>query len=81
MRSFLILARYAAETVFDEQVEKLRQAGALLWPPRNAAHLLVAWTRYTRIRTKLVVYEWYLFIRGLLGLENAMPGGLGDATS
>ena len=73
MRSFLILARYAAQTVFDEQLEILRATGALVWPPSNAGKLLVAWTHYTRIRLKLGLYEWYLHLRGMLGLENAAP--------
>ncbi|KAI9727152.1 MAG: hypothetical protein M1828_007353 [Chrysothrix sp. TS-e1954] len=73
MRSFLILARYAAQTVFDEQVELLRKSGALLWPPRHAATLFVAWIHFTRVRLKLGLYEWYLHTRGLLGLENAAP--------
>lgn len=74
MRSFLILARYAAQTVFDENVESLRATGALLWPPRNATTLLIAWTQFTRVRLKLALYECYLYIRGQLGLENEMPG-------
>ena len=74
MRTFLILARYAAQTVFDEQLEKLREVGSLIWPPSNARRSVVAWSQYTRVRLKLSLYEWYLFLRGLVGLENEVPG-------
>ena len=74
MRSFLILARYAAQTVFDESVESLRITGALMWPPHNARRLLIAWTQFTRVRLKLALYEWYLYVRGMLGMENEIPG-------
>ncbi len=77
MRSFLILARYAARTVFDEQLELLRSTGTLLWPPRNAGKLLVAWTQYARVEFKLEIYEWYLYLRGVFGLKNEGPQGLG----
>lgn len=74
LRSFLILARYAARTVFDEQLETLRGTGSLLWPG-NAFHLLRAWTSYARIGLKLGLYEWYLHMRALFGLKNEIPAG------
>lgn len=73
IRSFLILARYAARTVFDEQLELLRNTGTLLWPPRNAGRLLSAWTSYARTSLKLEVYEWYLWIRGVMGKTVPAP--------
>ncbi|KAK5136123.1 hypothetical protein LTR04_004562, partial [Oleoguttula sp. CCFEE 6159] len=41
VRTFLILARYASRTVFDEQLESL--SGSYLWP-RNLLTLLAAWS-------------------------------------
>lgn len=76
MRSFLILARYAAQTVYDESKETLSEGGGLLWPPRHAVSFLAAWTRFTRVRISLHVYEWFLFARGLLGLSNDVPSAL-----
>ena len=73
MRSFLILARYAAQTVFDESVECLRAHGALLWPPGNAKEFAYAWANFSRVRLKLAMYEWYLYVRGLLGMTNDLP--------
>jgi len=74
LRSFLILARYAARTVFDEQLEKLRDRGSLLWP-RNAFHVIGAWTSYARVGLKLGIYEWYLHTRAFFGLKNEVPAG------
>ena len=75
VRSFLILARYAAATVFAEQLELLREKGGLLWPPGNAARLVVAWVRYAKVVVRLRVYESVLYMRGLVGLDNAAPAG------
>lgn len=75
LRSFLILARYAARTVFDEQVELLRATGGLLWPPGNAVRLVGAWTSYARVGLKLGLYEWFLYARSLVGLKNEAPAG------
>ena len=73
MRSFLILARYAARTVFDEQLELLRSTGSFLWPPRNTQRLLSAWSSYARVRVKLEVYEWYIWLRGMMGMTVPAP--------
>ncbi|KAB8621936.1 hypothetical protein FH972_026045 [Carpinus fangiana] len=77
VRSFLILARYAAQTVYDESVEQLRATGSLLWPPSHAGRLLVAWTQFTKRRIRLNLYEWVLYLRGALGLANEMPAQVG----
>lgn len=76
VRSFLILARYAARTVFDEQLEVLRGPGAssLLWPS-NAWRVLRAWSSYARVGLKLGVYEWFLHARAFVGLRNEIPEG------
>ena len=72
VRSFLILARYAAQTVWEEQVDFLRAKGGLLWPPTHPAILIAAWTNLMRIRLKLAIYEGFLYIRGRLGFTNEL---------
>lgn len=75
IRQFLILARYAAATVLEEQLEGLRRVGGLFWPPGNAVGAVRAWGRYGVVVGKLGVYECWLWVRGLLGLGNELPGG------
>ncbi|PGH16416.1 Atypical/ABC1/ABC1-B protein kinase [Helicocarpus griseus UAMH5409] len=69
LRTFLILAKYATCTVFEEQMETIRQHGSILWP-RNFLRLLQAWASYLRVEIKLEVYESWLAIRGRLGMTN-----------
>lgn len=64
VRTFLILARYASRTVYEEALENIH--GSLLWPP-NFVRFLVAWAQYKRMELKLSTYEVYLDIRRLLG--------------
>lgn len=64
-RTFLILARYASRTVYEEQLEAIK--GSLLWP-MNALGFLRAWAGYKRLDLKLTSYEMYLSIRRLFGL-------------
>jgi aarF domain-containing kinase len=65
-RTFLILARYASRTVYEEQLEKLR--GSLFWPS-NLLSFLRAWGAHMRVELKLNAYESYLKLRALLGME------------
>ncbi|WEW55479.1 hypothetical protein PRK78_000910 [Emydomyces testavorans] len=69
LRAFLILARYATCTVFDEQMESIRRRGSILWPS-NFFQLIRAWVSYLRIEMKLGIYEQWLSVRGRLGLAN-----------
>ena len=64
VRTFMILARYAARTVFEEQVEGIR--GSLLWMP-NLWHYSLALFRYGLVVGKLRAYELYLSARRRLG--------------
>lgn len=73
VRSFLILAQYAAYTVWEEQVELLKKSGGLFWPPRNFVRVVLAWTSYAQTVAKLNVYEWYLWIRGKMGRRMEAP--------
>ena len=68
VRSFLILARYAAETVWNEQKEILRRGGRLV-----SIEALRDWTGYARIVGKLWVFEWVLWIRGKIGRRMEAP--------
>ncbi|KAF2004833.1 ABC1 kinase family protein [Amniculicola lignicola CBS 123094] len=64
-RTFLILARYASRTVYEEQLEKLR--GSVLWPS-NFLVFLRALTAHFRVEMRLNFYEGYLGLRAMLGL-------------
>ena len=66
MRTFLILARYASRTVYEEQLDHL--SGSILWPG-NFVKWLRAWTRHFRVEMQLSSYETYLKLRALLGYQ------------
>lgn len=66
-RTFLILARYASRTVYEEQLENLR--GSSLFRLGNLLAFLKAWTAHFKIEVKLEVFERYLQVRALLGLQ------------
>ncbi|RAL05765.1 ABC1 kinase family protein [Aspergillus ibericus CBS 121593] len=67
MRTFLILARYATRTVFEEQIDSVHETGGLL-RPRNFWRFLCAWTGYLRVELKLSVYETLLALKSRFGL-------------
>ncbi|KAK1812311.1 hypothetical protein LTR12_013337 [Friedmanniomyces endolithicus] len=64
VRTFMILAQYAARSVFEESVEGIR--GSLLWPG-NLWVYGVALASYAKVAVKLRVYELYLSGRRRLG--------------
>ncbi|KAK0268677.1 hypothetical protein LTR35_015412 [Friedmanniomyces endolithicus] len=66
VRTFMILAQYAARSVFKERVEGI--TGSLLWPG-NLWVYGVAWASYAKVAVKLRVYELYLSGRRRLGLR------------
>ncbi|KAF9880890.1 ubiquinone biosynthesis [Colletotrichum karsti] len=68
--SFMILARYCTRTVFEEQLEDLRQRGSLLWPP-NAFRLVSAWIGFLRVEFKLGAFELWLSMKRVFGLKSA----------
>lgn len=71
-RTFLILARYCARTVWYEELDGVVHAsGGLLWPA-NWPHLLTAWWSYMRVRTKLSAFETWLGIKRVF--DTLMPG-------
>ncbi|KAF1986613.1 ABC1-domain-containing protein [Aulographum hederae CBS 113979] len=69
VRSFLILARYASRTVYEEQMENLQ--GSIFWPP-TLFTFLGAWKDYMKVRLQLRFYESWLALRGRLGLAPVM---------
>ncbi|KAH7564591.1 hypothetical protein BM1_01638 [Bipolaris maydis] len=71
VRTFLILARYASRTVYEECLDKL--GGSILWPT-NFLYWLAAWTRYMRVEMQLSGYETYLKVRALLGMRKMEIG-------
>ena len=62
----MILARYCSRTVFQEQMEQIRQRGSIFWP-QNFFRFLAAWTSFMRVEVKLSLYEYYISIRRLAG--------------
>lgn len=67
-RPFMILAKYASRTVWEEQKEILRQH-ASLWSPVNWSALVTAWLSFARVEVKLFAYERFLSARRHLGLD------------
>ncbi|ODA83712.1 hypothetical protein RJ55_02227 [Drechmeria coniospora] len=73
IRSFMILARYCARTVFREQLEQIRAGGSLLWP-RNALRVFAAWLSCLRIEVKLEAFEVSLRLKRILGRRSTTFG-------
>ncbi|KAL4755204.1 hypothetical protein BDW72DRAFT_164350 [Aspergillus terricola var. indicus] len=67
VRTFLILARYATRTVFEEQMDTINESGGFL-RPSNFWRFLCAWAKFLRVELKLSVYETVLSLRSRLGL-------------
>lgn len=68
-RTFLILARYASRTVYEEQLEALTLTGRSLFWPGNFWAFLMAWGAHARVEVRLGVFEWVLWVRGRLGMR------------
>ncbi|CAG8082916.1 unnamed protein product [Penicillium olsonii] len=68
MRSFLILARYATRTVFQEQMELIKESGGVF---ANFFRFLCAYTSYLRVEVKLSVYETLLSLKTRFGIRSA----------
>jgi hypothetical protein len=71
LRTFLILARYASRTVYEEQLDNIK--GSVLWP-WNFFFWLGAWSRHFRVEMQLSGYETYLRLRAKLGYEKIDVG-------
>ncbi|BCR85115.1 ABC1 kinase family protein [Aspergillus chevalieri] len=68
LRTFLILARYATRTVYEEQLENIRESAGGLLRPLNFLRFLVAWVGFLRVELKLSVYETLLSVKSRFGL-------------
>ena len=81
IRSFMILARYCARTVFHEQLDEIRGrgggsgAGSLWWPPASAVRVLAAWLGFVRVEAKLGAFELWLGVKRVLGFRALQFGG------
>lgn len=69
MRTFLILARYAARSVFEEQMESIRESGGVFI---NFFRFLSAWAGFLRVEVKLSVYETLLSLKSRFGLRTGV---------
>jgi aarF domain-containing kinase len=68
VRTFLILAKYASRTVWEDQKRKIRDRGGW-YVPRNIVALFNAWTGFVRVELKLFFYERYLSCRRRLHMD------------
>jgi hypothetical protein len=73
VRTFLILARYASRTVYEEALDNL--SGSILWPG-NFVTWLAAWSRHARVEWQLSTYEMWLRVRARLGWKKIEVGGV-----
>ncbi|KUI74223.1 hypothetical protein VM1G_09771 [Cytospora mali] len=73
IRNFLILARYCMRTVFNEQLEQIRQHGSYLWPP-NTLRLLAASLGFLRVEVKLKAFELWLSVKRMAGWNTDIIG-------
>lgn len=69
VRTFLILARYAACSVFEEQMESIRESGGVFF---NFFRFLSAWAGFLRVEVKLSVYETVLSLKSRFGLQTGV---------
>lgn len=66
IRNFMILARYCMRTVFNEQLEKIREHGSYFSPP-NIIRLVAASLGFLRVEVKLTLFELWLSAKRLVG--------------
>ena len=70
MRAFLILARYASQTVWQDRKEDFLRRGH--WFHINdVLELISSWTKFCRIELKLFLYEAYLSTRRLWPIKGS----------
>ena len=69
VRNFMILARYCARTVLEEQMDEIREHnGSLLWPA-NALRFLAAYVGFLRVELKLEMFEMWLSLKRIVGIQ------------
>lgn len=69
IRTFLILARYASRTVYEEQMEMLRGS---MFNPRTLWGFVRAWVAYERVLFKLRAYEVWLGVKRAFGVRTEL---------
>ncbi|KAL1304790.1 hypothetical protein AAFC00_003722 [Neodothiora populina] len=67
IRTFLILARYAARCVYEERLEQLRAFS--FFSPRGFWERFRAWTAFAGVEARLSVYELWIGVRRRLGMR------------
>ena len=70
LHTFLILARYATRTVFEERLESIDESGGILFRPRNLWRFIRGWFLYVRVELKLSIYEKVLALKSRLGIRS-----------
>jgi aarF domain-containing kinase len=76
MRTFMILARYCARTVFREQLDEIAAREGGLWWPSNTLRLAAAWIGFLRVELKLEVFELWLTVKRLVGIKSDYASGM-----
>lgn len=66
IRNFLILARYCMRTVFNEQLEQIREKGSFFYPS-NVVRLVAASVGFLRVEVKLKLFELWLSMKRVAG--------------
>lgn len=62
-------------TVFNEQLEQIRQHGSYLWPP-NTLRLIAASLGFIRVEAKLKAFELWLMVKRMAGFNPTNMMGL-----
>ncbi|KAJ4395899.1 hypothetical protein N0V93_000115 [Gnomoniopsis smithogilvyi] len=75
IRNFLILARYCMRTVFNEQLEHIREQGSL-FQPSNMLRLLSASFGFWRVEIKLRLLELWLNTKRMVGWNSTSFAGM-----
>lgn len=75
IRNFLILARYCMRTVFNEQLEQIRECGSFLYPP-NTLRLVAATLGFLRVQVKLKLFELWLNAKRAVGWNESGVMGM-----
>lgn len=58
-RTFLIMTRYCSKTVYDEETEEILNSNSKF----KYFHLLKSWLNYNKNWTKLIIYDFTLFLK------------------
>lgn len=62
LRTFLILAHYCSQTIFEESVEDLKKRGSLLWPSNTICYFQSLFS-FLRVQFRLEAFELALVVK------------------